>query len=125
MTGLLAVLLVAGGSALGAPARYLAEDVVRRRGATALPWGTWAVNVSGSFAAGLLAGAATRASVPEHLVLAAGTGFLGSYTTFSTFVWQAAALVESGAVARAVLTVAGSVAAGLAAAALGLVLATP
>lgn len=125
MTGLLAVLLVAGGAALGAPARYLAEEAVRSRGATVLPWGTWVVNVSGSFAAGLLAGAATRASVPEPFVLAAGTGFLGSYTTFSTFVWQAVALVESGALARAVLTVGGSVAVGMGAAALGLVLATP
>ena len=123
MSGVLAVLLVAGGSALGAPARYLVEEMVRRRGATVLPWGTWLVNVTGSFAAGLLAGAAIRTSVPEHLVLAAGTGFLGSYTTFSTFAWQAVALVESRAVARAVLTVAGSVVVGLAAAALGLALA--
>lgn len=123
MTGLLAVLLVAGGSAVGAPARYLVEEMVRRHGPAALPWGTWLVNVSGSFAAGLLAGAAIRMPLPEHLVLAAGTGFLGSYTTFSTFVWQAVALVESRAVVHAVLTVAGSVVVGLVAAALGLVLA--
>lgn len=125
MSAPLAVLLVAAGSALGAPSRYLLEEWVRSWASSQLPWATWLVNVSGSFAAGALAGTAARSDVPDHLVLGAATGFLGSYTTFSTFAWQAVALVRARALVAALLTVAGSLAAGLVAAIAGLALVTP
>ena len=49
------VLLVLLGGAVGAPARYLADQAVQRRHGSAFPWGTWMVNVAGSFVLGVVA----------------------------------------------------------------------
>ena len=73
-------------AAAGALARALAGRRLNR----ALPVGTVLVNVSGSFALGLLAGAA------PPVVTAVGTGGLGAYTTFSSFARDAVALAEDG-----------------------------
>jgi len=110
-------LLVLLGGAVGAPARYLTDLAVQRRHDTALPWGTWTVNVVGSFALGVVA-----ASGPGWLVTLAGTGFCGALTTFSTFGYETVRLTEEGETAAAVANVVGSLVAGLTAAALGWVL---
>jgi len=114
------VLGVVVGSALGAPARYLLDQLVSSRHERAFPWGTFVVNVSGSFLLGLLVSVAASGGVQPWLLAAVGTGFLGSYTTFSTYAWETLRLVEDGAVLVAFLNLGGSVVAGAAAAAVGL-----
>ena len=114
------VLAVAVGSALGAPARYLLDQLISSRHERLFPWGTFAINVSGSFLLGLLVSAAAHGGVAPWLLAGLGTGFLGAYTTFSTYTWESLRLVEDGAVLVACLNLGGSVVAGAAAAALGL-----
>jgi CrcB protein len=107
-------LLVLLGGAVGAPARYLTDQAVQRRHSTAFPWGTWTVNVAGSFVLGLVV-----ASGPAWLVTLAGTGFCGALTTFSTFGYETVRLAEKGETSAAVWNAVGSLAAGMCAAALG------
>jgi len=85
------------------------------------PFGTFIVNVIGSFAMGLLAGYfAYRAGIPPHLRLFLTTGILGGFTTFSTFSLDAAVLIERHSYGAAAGYLVGSVAAGLAALFFGL-----
>ncbi|GGM60353.1 hypothetical protein GCM10010106_02650 [Thermopolyspora flexuosa] len=114
----MSVLLVGLGAALGAPLRYLVDRAVQRRFRPAFPWGTFIVNVAGSFLLGLLAGLAAGPGTMAY----AGAGFCGGLTTYSTFGYETLRLLESGRRWRALLNVAGSVAAGLAAAWAGLAL---
>lgn len=76
--------------ALGAAARYYGGGIVQRRAATRFPAGTFAVNLTGALAAGLVAGAAAPGSAVRLLTL----GFLGGFTTFST--WAVETLVAYG-----------------------------
>jgi CrcB protein len=108
------VLLVLLGGAVGAPVRYLTDVAVQRAHGTAFPWGTWTVNVVGSFVLGVVV-----AGGPGWVVTLAGTGFCGALTTFSTFGYETVRLAEEGETASAVWNVVTSLAAGLVAAALG------
>jgi CrcB protein len=107
-------LAVVLGAAVGAPLRYLTDRALRARCGSAFPWGTFAVNVAGSFVLGLVAGTTTARA---QLLL--GTGLCGALTTYSTFSWETLKLYEDGAKRLAVLNVAGSLAAGLGAVWLG------
>jgi CrcB protein len=89
-------LLVGALGALGALARYGVSGVVQRRWRTTFPVGTLVVNLSGAFAAGLLLGIATGRSAPDLVLLAGGVGFLGGYTTFSTWMVETVLAAESG-----------------------------
>lgn len=109
------VALVAAGGAAGCAARYLVTQAAQPW-AAAFPWGTFGINVAGSFLLGALVGALPPGHAGRLLL---GTGFCGGFTTFSTFSTEVVALVERGAAARAVGYAGGSVAAGVAAAALG------
>ena len=111
------LLLVAVAGAAGVLARYAISTPFH--GAT-LPWVTVAINVAGSFALGLLV-ASHGLSQDARTVL--GVGFLGGFTTFSTFSVQAFLDVESGHPGRALAYVAASVGLGFAAAAAGYALA--
>jgi CrcB protein len=108
------VLLVAAGAAVGAPLRYLTDRFVQRRTGATFPWGTFTVNVAGSLLLGLLAGWQDRTAA-----LLIGVGFCGAFTTYSTFGYETVRLAEDGSRRDAVLNVAVTLAAGLAAAALG------
>jgi len=103
------------GGAVGAPTRYLTDLAVQRLHGTVFPWGTWTVNVGGSLALGLVAGAGP----PAWLLTVVGTGFCGALTTFSTFGFETVRLVEEGDHAAAAWNVVGSLAVGLAAVSVG------
>lgn len=96
-------LLVVVGAAVGASLRHLAT-----RYNSAFPWGTFVVNVVGSFALGLLTGVAS-----SQVQLLLGAGLCGALTTYSTFSYETLKLYESGAKTYTVLNVVGSVAVGL------------
>jgi fluoride exporter len=110
------VLLVALGAAVGAPLRYLVDRAVQRRHDSVFPWGTFAVNVAGSFLLGLLVAGATAHGVPGSLVALLGTGLCGALTTYSTFGYETIRLLEQRSRQYAVLNAAASVVGGLGAA---------
>jgi fluoride exporter len=110
------IVAVIVGAALGAPARYLLDRAVQARHESRFPWGTFAVNVAGSFILGVLAGAGSTGWV-THLV---GTGFCGALTTYSTFGYETVRLMREGAARSAALNTLASIAAGLAVAYLGI-----
>lgn len=114
---------VAIAGALGAAARYVVEGAVQDRVEGVFPWGTWVINVSGSFVLGLLTGLVLYQGLGETHGIVIGTGFLGAYTTFSTWMFEMIRLFEDGSRYESLLDAAGSLAAGLAAAAVGLALA--
>lgn len=93
------LLWIALGSALGGTARYGLDQLALQFGATLLPVSTFAINLSGSFLIGYLAGlwAGGGAVAPHpykwHFWM---TGVCGGYTTFSTFSWQVLTLIEAG-----------------------------
>lgn len=93
--GLLWVVL---GSALGGPARFFVSGFVGRRTGETFPWGTMAVNVSGAFVIGLIAAASTASGTfaTQEAWQFAVTGFLGAYTTVSSFSLQTLALARDG-----------------------------
>jgi CrcB protein len=104
---------VLGGA--GAIARFWLDSGVSSRTSRGFPWGTLAVNLSGAFALGVLAGAA----VSGDALRLAGTGLLGAYTTFSTWLFESHRLGEDGELRWGVLNLLGSLALGVAAAWLG------
>jgi fluoride exporter len=117
------IVLVAVGGAVGGIARYWVSGVVAQRFGETFPWGTLVVNVTGAAAIGVLAALVLASDVEAPLAISLWTllaiGILGSYTTVSSFSLQTLALLRSGETGYAVRNVAGSVAACLAAAALG------
>ena len=82
--------------ALGAVTRYGVSGVVQRLRKAPFPIGTLVVNLTGAFGAGLLLGIATGRDVPDSVLLAAGVGFLGGYSTFSTWMVETVLAAESG-----------------------------
>ncbi|HUF88060.1 MAG TPA: fluoride efflux transporter CrcB [Thermohalobaculum sp.] len=116
---ILALAWVALGSALGGAARFAVSGLVARAVGETFPWGTMTVNVTGSLALGALAAAADAGALAPALWHLAALGFLGSYTTVSSFSLQTLALVRDGETGRAASNVALSLALCLAAAAAG------
>ena len=104
------------GGGTGSVLRYLAGLWI---GSAAFQWATFAVNAVGSFAIGLFGGWASRFGWGEALRLSLTVGLCGGFTTFSTFSKESLALIEGGRYSLFVLYVAGSVALGIIAAALG------
>ncbi|MCW2991357.1 MAG: crcB [Solirubrobacterales bacterium] len=83
-------MVLAGGA--GATLRYVADLAVTARTSRALPWGIFVVNLTGAFALGLLAGS----DAGSDALRVAGTGLLGAYTTFSTWMLQVRVLLRDG-----------------------------
>lgn len=112
------------GGFAGAIARYVIDGVVADlTQASAFPWGTLVVNLSGAFLLGVLTTVIVdRAALPAELRGPVLIGFIGAYTTFSTFMLESWRLVEAGSYGLAVVNLAGSVGLGLAAVFAGLVI---
>jgi CrcB protein len=117
------------GGALGALTRYWATLTLQGWLAAtpyaSFPLGTLVVNVVGSFLLSFLAAVGLGGAVPPAVRLALGTGFLGAMTTFSTFEFEADALLRSGEVLRAALFVMANLILGYAAIVLGRLAAAP
>jgi fluoride exporter len=96
-------------------ARFLVDAVVSELASSEFPWGTFAVNISGSFAIGCLVGAGLSGTT----LLLTGTASVGAYTTFSTWMFESHRLGEEGDRRTLVAYLVGSLVVGLAAAALG------
>ena len=114
-------IMVAG--ALGAAARYGLDGFVGDRTGSGFPWGTFVINISGSLVLGFLFTVLTeRIAIDSALRFSITTGFIGSYTTFSTWMLETARLVQDRSYLLATWNAAGSVVAGLAAVGAGIVM---
>jgi fluoride exporter len=105
--------ILAGG--VGAVLRFLLDGAVARRAGKSFPFGTLAVNISGAALLGFLGALA----LDRHAALLAGTAFVGSYTTFSTWMLETQRLGEERQVRNAVANVVASIVLGIGAALLG------
>jgi fluoride exporter len=114
MRSVLTVLVISLGGVLGANTRYFVSLYVAERLGTAFPYGTFLINVTGSLVIGFFLTLITeRLSVDPLWRLFFATGFLGAYTTFSSYTFEAAQLVRDGAYGLALLYLFGSVVAGM------------
>ena len=114
-------IMVAG--ALGAAARYGLDGFVGDRTGSAFPWGTFVINISGSLVLGFLFTVLTeRVAIDSALRFSITTGFIGSYTTFSTWMLETARLIQDRSYLLATWNAAGSVVAGIAAVGAGIVI---
>lgn len=109
---------LAGGA--GALVRFSTDGLIRTFSGRNFPWGTLAINVTGSFVLGLLAGLAGHQHIPVDTKLVFGTGFCGGFTTFSTASFEAARLIEERRYAAAMFQVSSNLFLSLAAAVLGM-----
>jgi len=116
---LLAVALAGG---LGALSRYCLDWAISFRTEAAFPLGTFVINITGSLVLGFLTGLAGFDDLTGISRAAITTGFLGSYTTFSTWMYETLQSAQAGEHRTAVLNAGGSLLAGTGAATLGLVL---
>lgn len=115
------ILLVGAGGFLGAISRYLVDGWIATVTRGGFPWGTLIVNVSGSFALGLLfALSVERGVLSPALRAPVLIGFIGAYTTFSTLTLETWRLVETGSYLAAVANMGGSVVLGIIAVVAGL-----
>jgi fluoride exporter len=112
---------ISAAGALGAVLHYLVDGVVHDRTSGRFPFGILVVNVAGCLVAGLAMGLLETGVVSPDTKLLLGTGFAGSFTTMSTYTYETVALAEHDLVPQSVVYLVGSVAAGLLAAGIGLV----
>ena len=116
-------LAVAVAGAIGAVSRFGLDRVVQGNTEAAFPWGTFTINITGSFVLGVITGAALYHGFDGIPRIVLGTGFCGAYTTFSGWVLDSVELLEERRPGVALANVVGSVLTGSAAAALGLLVA--
>src|SRR5437870_4197835 len=121
MKVLMQYLSVAGAGAVGAVLRFFIARVCGAMFETTFPVGTLVINISGSLFLGwFLTFAGQRVGISDTLRLAIGVGFVGAYTTFSTFMYESNSLLESGSSIKAMGNLIGSVVVGLIAVRLGI-----
>ena len=125
MATLMPYLLVGLGGFIGANARFVVARLAGTLFETRFPLGTFVINISGSFLLGVLGAVVTQKVMPssESMRLALGVGFLGAYTTFSTFEFETHALLEDGSWLTATTNMFASLFVGLVAVRAGIVLA--
>lgn len=114
------------GGFLGANARYWLGGWIQQGWGTAFPWSTFVINVSGSFILGLFVTLISERFTVRgaaNLRLLIAIGFVGAYTTFSTFEFETLTLVETSAWIRAFANAFGSLIAGFLSVWLGVILA--
>lgn len=117
------ILLIGLGGGIGSILRYLTTLAFNRLWPATFPWGTFTVNIAGSFLVGILIGFVGRQlPVNADLRFLLITGFCGGYTTFSTFASENVNLLQSGQPLTAFAYMAGSLLAGLLAVWIGLFL---
>ncbi len=114
------LLLIAVGGAAGAVARYALSGWVHSLFDTTFPLGTLVVNVVGSFGLGFLLSLLEGLSVSPELRSTVTIGFLGAFTTYSTFSYETVVLLEGGEWGRGALYLGGNLLLGLAGVVLGL-----
>jgi|SRR5579885_1806975 CrcB protein len=111
---LLRLFLIGAFGAVGTLARYGLQGLVQFKMASTFPYGTLLINLTGCFFLGLVGQLLlNRVIVPPEWRMAIAVGFFGGYTTFSSFGWETAKMLESGEWLRAVTYVAASVIVGL------------
>jgi fluoride exporter len=125
MTTLMPYLLVGLGGFIGANARFVVARLVGAMFETKFPLGTFVINVSGSFLLGILGTIVAQRVMPnsESMRLALGVGFLGAFTTFSTFEFETHALFDDGSWLTATTNIFASLFVGLLAVRAGIVFA--
>ncbi|WP_442599829.1 fluoride efflux transporter CrcB [Neobacillus sp. D3-1R] len=117
-------MLFAGiGGIFGAITRFLLGKWISSKTSNVLPFGTWVINLTGSFVLGLLAFLHQGLFMPNWVWLLCGTGFLGAYTTFSTFGYETLQMIENKVYKKALFYVSSSVVLGVLFAGIGWVLA--
>jgi CrcB protein len=120
----IAYVWVGVGGFAGAIARYFVANVCGRTFGTAFPVGTAAVNLIGCFFLGwFLTVVGQRVIVSDALRLAVATGFIGAFTTFSTYMYESNGLFEDGSGIKAMINILGSIVLGLLAVRLGMMVA--
>ena len=125
MATLMPYILVGLGGFIGANARFVVARLVGALFETRFPLGTFVINVSGSFLLGVLGTLVAQKVMPnsESMRLALGVGFLGAFTTFSTFEFETHALFDDGSWLTATMNMFGSLFVGLLAVRAGIVVA--
>ena len=114
------VIAVALGGAAGALARYGLDRLIEHHVVTVFPWSTFTINITGCFLAGLaVAVLVDRHDLPTWVRTGVVVGFLGAYTTFSTFAQESRDLFSGGHLSLALVNATTSVALGLLAVAAG------
>ncbi len=108
------ILLIAVFGAIGTLARFGVQGVVQAKMGGAFPYGTLLINLTGCFFLGLIGQfTLNRMIISPELRMAIAVGFFGGYTTFSSFGWETAKMLEAGEWLRATTYVAASVVLGL------------
>ena len=119
----MSVLYVALGGAIGAAARYLAGLWIAASLGAGFPWGTFFVNVTGSFLIGIVLVLVERGTLPAEARLFLAVGILGGYTTFSSFSYETLQLLNGGDVVPVLFNTIGQLLIGLLAVYLGVIFA--
>jgi fluoride exporter len=117
------IIMVSLGGVLGVNARYWLGLWITRQFGNSFPYSTFFINISGSFFIGLLATLFGRWTAHPYIGLAVVVGFLGGYTTFSSYEIETYWLFERREPIRAIVYMLGSVAGGFAAVLLGVLVA--
>ncbi|MEJ9212231.1 fluoride efflux transporter CrcB [Bacillus smithii] len=97
------------GGIFGAISRYLLGKWITGKTSSVFPFGTWFINLTGSFMLGILAVLHSNKIIPEWSWLLIGTGFIGAYTTFSTFGYETIKMLQKKDTRNAIIYVSTSV----------------
>lgn len=107
--------MIALGGSVGAIARYMVGSYIGNRMGSRFPYGTFVINISGSFVVGfVMAILSERTHVSRNWLFLVPIGFIGAYTTFSTFEFETMRLMQDGQAFTALMNVALSVVVGFA-----------